>query len=201
MDYLYTVEAVEGMLKECRNRSDGFESGGILVGLPNSKIITDVIPSKYADRGWGHYHSDGEDLNFLNRELKKYNSQGLIFMGDFHSHPDSSNMRTLSYGDLETCQEILTNPMYQMNNTLVMNIIIQRSNNLPIYTYVVSLDERGELVVNQAEIKLITKEAYCYMRDFLSIKDERKNHENSNSRHNITSVKKRAKNGVVRDRK
>ena len=119
------------------------ETGGIIIGPKKHKnIITDIVPSSaYAERKASTYYQSQDDVDFLNSELKKFQAKGYDFSGYYHRHP--SGMFYLSQGDLQTCESILTNPDYKINNHLIMCIITESQGNFPVFCYTVSIGKTG----------------------------------------------------------
>lgn len=143
--FLYSQESLLAMMAVFTVGNDhveetGHEHGGILIGPPQARIITHaILSSDAAHRSAVTYFQTEEDVAYLNEQLRRYQARGLAFKGYFHRHP--SGMTQLSGGDLDTCRAILADPDYDINNELVMTILTaSKSTDLPIFTYVASLD-------------------------------------------------------------
>lgn len=154
-NYIFSIEAMSAIYNECF-KARGKETGGIFVSPYTCKnVITDVIPSSaYAERQAASYYQSEQDVNFLNTELRKFQRIGYDFTGYWHWHPAGIN--TLSQGDKNTCFNILNEPSYKVDNKLLMSIITEtKDNSLPIYSYVVSLDQHDRVTVVKANVKIL----------------------------------------------
>jgi hypothetical protein len=156
-NFLFSLEAVTSILSECFHAGNNLETGGILIGPDEHRsIVTDTIPSSaFAERKTCTYYQSEEDVRILNRKLKEYQEKGYEFLGYWHRHP--MNMCELSFGDIETCSDILQNPNYKINNSLLMSIITESHNSFPIFSYIVCLDSNGEVAVEEVSVKVMPK--------------------------------------------
>ncbi len=153
--YIFSVEAISSMLNECF-KSGNNETGGIYVSHNSCKnVITDVVPSSsFAERGAATYFQSERDVSLLNTKLREFQLKNYDFRGYWHRHP--AFLKTLSQGDLNTCFSILQNSSYKVGNKLLMSIITEtKDNEMPIFSYVVSLDETNRVVVRNIDITIL----------------------------------------------
>ncbi len=147
--YFFSLESVMEMLKESYRLGSACETGGILIRSDNhDNVITHAISSgETAERGQMTYFQGSDDVDFLNMQLRKFQEKGSDLAGYFHRHP--KGMKRLSYGDLNTCMEILTSSNYKVDNRLVMVIITESHDrrDFPIFAYEVSLNAFGSIEV------------------------------------------------------
>ena len=176
--YIISLEAVTGMLVECYRAGNDLETGGILIGPKNQdSVITDSIASSiHAERQSCTYYQSEQDVEIMNEVLRKYQKQGYEFKGYYHRHP--SGMYYLSSGDLTTCAGILNDESYCINNTLLMCIITEtRDNKLPVFSYIVSLDANGKVVVRNVKSEILLKK--CIENCMEYFKEEGENNANN----------------------
>ena len=156
--YIFSIEAICGILIEAYKIGCSLETGGILIGPKNQNtIITDSLSSSiYAERESYTYYQPERDVEILNRGLRKYQEIGSDFNGYYHKH---QRMCSLSPGDIKTCIGILSDKNYCINNNLLMCIITETQNNkLPIFLYVASLDNGGNVIIKNVCFKVFPKE-------------------------------------------
>ena len=157
--YIFSLEAVTGMLVECYRAENNLETGGILIGPKDQEsiIIDSISSSIYAERQSYTYYQSEQDVEMMNEVLRKYQKQGYEFKGYYHRHP--GGMYDLSPGDLSTCAGILNDESYCINNTLLMCIITETQNNkLPIFLYIASLGDDGNVIIKNISFKIFPKE-------------------------------------------
>lgn len=156
---LYSDEAMGKILVECYKRGTGIETGLILIGPKNHKnIVTDVIESTvHAERQSFTYFQNESDVQILNKKLRAHQKKGLEYVGTVHRHPPG--MIRLSQGDKKTSAGMLQSPNYKLDNHLIMSIITESNHHvgLPIFSYIVSLDDENKPVVKQASSKMLPK--------------------------------------------
>ena len=156
---IFSTEAIGSILTECYRLGTGKETGGIYIGNKKVKgLITDAIPSTaFAERESYTYYQSPEDVCILNKKLRVHQAKGEDFKGYFHWHP--SGMKNLSQGDRDTCEKILRSPNYAINNCLIMSIIteVEGHNDIPMFSYVVSLNSLGKVVVKKIPVKIMPK--------------------------------------------
>lgn len=153
--FLFSIEAISVMLAECFHNGTANETGGILVGPKNNRnIVTHALPSgQHADRQYAMYQQTPEDVAGLNRQLRPLQAQGYEYSGDFHRHP--RGLTVLSAGDQNTCRNIFDDPDYVVNGRLVMCIITESPEKLPIFAYDVRATENGGVQVERFDIEIM----------------------------------------------
>lgn len=192
--YFYSYEAILGMLSECFRFDGRSETGGILIGPDeNPRIITDIlVSSSYAERQALTYCQNEEDVKILNGQLKEYQDKGYDYRGDFHRH---FRMKVLSKGDLMQCAEVLLQKDYKINNQLVMNIVTDyylNDDGLPVFSYLVSLDDNDDVTVSPVKITVFPKKYLCLLGDSIcgSCLKGGGNNESAYSGHSKERIKK-----------
>lgn len=180
------------MLVECYGAGNNLETGGILIGPKDQEsVITDSVASSiYAERRSYTYYQSEQDVEMMNKVLRKYQKQGYEFKGYYHRH--SGGMYYLSSGDLATCDGILNDENYCTNNTLLMCIVTQtRSSKLPIFSYIVSLGANKKVVVKNVSSKILLKK--CIENCMDSFKPKGGSHENHLSGQNNEEIEEHGK--------
>jgi hypothetical protein len=163
--YLFSVEAVGDMLAESFRRGDQRETGGPLVGIEHSRIVTHALSStRHAERTPMMYYQSEEDTRILNGKLRRHQAEGRDYLGQWHRH--LSGFHQLSPGDLSTSREILESPNYKINRLLMVIVTPTAAERLPIFTYVVSL-QGSDVVVNDAEFTILPLQFINHVARFL----------------------------------
>jgi len=152
--FFFSIEAIMTVLNECYGMKGSQETGGIFIGpTAENNIITHAIPSSiYAERGFATYYQSDEDVKILNKKIKQFFTKGEDFKGYWHKHP--SGIIQLSDGDINTCFEVLNNPSYKINNSLLMTVISEGRGNMPLHSYHVSL-QSGDVVVEDVQMVIL----------------------------------------------
>lgn len=202
MKLLFSVEAISSIMVECY-RGVSSETGGVLVGPKLHKgIVTDVIPStSFAERSPTTYCQNMKDVKILNRKLKEFQLKDQDFKGYFHRHP--SGLCELSYGDKATCLDILQSPNYKINNFLIMCIITEtRTQDFPVFSYITSLNEQKQVVVEKTSIQVLPKTcilkcAECFPPSIATITGE--NHESKSIDSDSQRVERQNPRRVIRN--
>ncbi len=180
---LFSNEAICGMLVECYRGRFGNETGGVLVGpKSNKRIVTDIIPStSFAERRPASYYQNKRDVRILNNKLRDYQSEGYDFKGYFHKHPNG--IKCLSMVDVQACAEILESDNYKIDNFLIMNIITETLNNsFPIFTYIVSVDQTNQVVIQKSSTKVLPVKCILECIDCFETSEEGSKDEDINNR-------------------
>ncbi|TAH22235.1 MAG: hypothetical protein EAZ08_01915 [Cytophagales bacterium] len=114
------------------------EFGGILIGyfMSNGKnvIITQIItPSKY-NIGKLHFERFGDNINELLIELHKNTNGEFVYVGEWHTHPNSSPH--YSSTDFNAMKNIAEDKNIHTNNPiLLINGFNKNNHNLQFYVY------------------------------------------------------------------
>jgi len=200
---ILSLESVTSIFNECFRVGNNLETGGVLIGRKtHNGIITDTIPSSaYAERTSYSYCQDKRDVKILNHKLREFQKNGYDFAGYWHQHP--ANMPNLSQIDITTCYEILTSNSYKIDNHLIMCIVTtcRNHNDLPIFSYNVSLDNDGKVVVKQASIKVLLKKCIDGCMEFFEepSTDEGSSYESYDSKQDSKRAEKPETSDSLRD--
>ncbi|MBU4000557.1 hypothetical protein KKG29_05325 [Patescibacteria group bacterium] len=195
---LLSVEVFASILVECHRGMGKWETGGIMIGpKQHTNIITDIIPStSFAERRPSIYYQSEKDVQLLNQQLKQYHSNEYDFKGCFHKH---RGMKELSTGDLHTCSNILQSPRYKINNHLIM-LIVTETSIPPIFSYIVSLGHRKDVVVKEANIKLLPKACIEICAECFQPSNKEAYRENPVHKPSTKGSKSKAKHCLIRSR-
>ena len=185
---IFSLEAICSILNECYRGGRAYETGGILIGpKSHSYIVTNFIPSSiHAEREFATYYQSENDAKILTKKIKPFEEKGYCYKGDLHSHP--SGMVRPSVGDLACCADTLLDPDYGVNDNLITCIVTENHNedSFPIFPYIINLNQRNEIVMQKAQIKVLPKRCIkeCIIDNFEQNQiGTGGNNESNNNRH------------------
>jgi hypothetical protein len=151
-EYAIAVDVIRALKKECFRHNAQVETGGILIGPKDTRIVTaQVVSSRFAERLPTTYYQNEQDVLFLNQQLRRYQASGQDFNGYWHLHPRGYTQ--LSGGDLQSAKEVLCSKKYKICGELIMMIMELFSSEMP-FTYLVHLD-KGEPVVENVKLSIM----------------------------------------------
>ncbi|MFP8778087.1 ThiF family adenylyltransferase [Hydrogenophaga sp. RWCD_12] len=129
------------------------ETGGLLLGDPKTGLITDFLFDADARTSGAIYYPTVE---FLNREIPRYEAQGKHPLGIAHSHP--AGIIRPSGPDMSAAYSNITSPHNQHLKTWHMPIIQSTGDvgRFEFYPYIVSCsDDPGETILHMPTLQIV----------------------------------------------
>lgn len=160
-NFLISVEAYEAIQKTLGVFPA--ETGGLLLGDPNTGLITDFLFDADARTSGAIYYPTVE---FLNREIPRYEAQGKHPLGIAHSHP--AGIIRPSGPDMSAAYSNITSPHNQHLKTWHMPIIQSAGDigRFEFYPYIVSCsDDPGETILHTPVLQIVDSNYKPFSKD------------------------------------